>query len=131
MTDPQRLTGRTPSDWGIWLLSLAALLALAVTVFEEFDTGNGIHGSEGLLLVVVSSALMLAASLIITVWSRGGWVHGLLSVLIFLDILGTALAGYLLESYLLVALMAIAFVGWLGHTFARPRPLPRPQRRPA
>jgi len=115
MTNPDGTAGRTPLDWGIWLLAIAALLGLLVIIFEELNRANGIHGTEGLLLVLVSSALMLIATLVIAFWARAGWPHGILAVLIFLDIIGTAAAAYLLESYLLLALMAVAFIGWLGH----------------
>ncbi|HTJ57408.1 MAG TPA: hypothetical protein VL418_07600 [Devosiaceae bacterium] len=110
-------------DYGTWLLTLAALVAFVLTIYNYFDRSNGIHGTEGALLVVVSTALMLIAAAVIAAgWARPRWLHGLLDVLIFLDIVGTCFAGYLLESWVLVGLMVIAFIGWLVHVAAPGRP---------
>jgi hypothetical protein len=50
----------------------------------------------------------------------GTALHAFLLTSSFLDIAGTAFAGWLLESRALVALMAVCFVGWLMAAF-RPR----------
>jgi hypothetical protein len=42
-----------PGDMPIRLVALFALLALIDSLFNYFWTGNGIHGSEGALLVIV------------------------------------------------------------------------------
>lgn len=111
--------------YGLWVLALASLIAFAVTIYNFFDKSNGIHGTEGALLVVVSTALMLIASLVISVGRvRPRWFRVLLEVLILLDILGTGLAGYLLESWALVGLMVIALIGWLVYVVT-PAPPPR------
>jgi len=99
----------------IRLTALLALLALIDSIFNYFWTGNGIHGSEGALLVIVSTLLMALAAGVI----GAGWVRGrlktLLDVLILLDFLGTALAAYLLQAWILLALMAIGFIAWAIH----------------
>ena len=83
---------------GLWLLGTASLLALALSIFNYFWTGNGIHGTPGALLVIVSSALMLAAAIFLHVARLiAGWLRGTLLALILLDIIGTALAAYMLE----------------------------------
>jgi hypothetical protein len=115
---------RSPSprgSWGIWLLALAALLGVALTLYYEVDKSDGIHDTQGLTLVIVSTILMLLASLVIALWVHRGWLHGLLAFLIILDIVGTAAAGYFLESYALAALMLVALIGWLAHVFAPAR----------
>lgn len=106
------------------VLFLSAL-SLLVALFNYFEPGNGIHGTEGALLVVISTALLLIAAGV--VWKRWGpgWFRAVLEVLIFLDFLGTAAAAYLLEAWLLLALIAIAFVVWLAH-FLRPARSTRP-----
>lgn len=107
---------------GLWLLGTASLLALALSIFNFFWTGNGIHGTPGALLVIVASALMLAAAIFLHVAPLiANWLRGLLLGLIALDIAGTALAAYMLEAYLLLAVMGIALIGWIVRIF-RKRP---------
>lgn len=98
----------------VQILIVAAVASLVLSVFNYFWTDNGIHGSAGALLIVISSLLMFLAStalLVIGGMSRG--LRGTLVVLILLDILGTGLAAYMLEAYWLVAAMAAALAGWL------------------
>ena len=106
--------------YGLWLLTAASLIALIDTLLNYFDVGNGIHGTEGALLVIVSTALqVIAALLILFNVLRGGW-RILFEVLIVLDLIGTAAAAYFLEAPILLTLTVIAFIGWLLQ-LARPR----------
>jgi hypothetical protein len=105
-----------PPGYGLWLLATGALLALALSIFNYFWSGNGIHGSAGALLVIVSSALMLGAAIFLHVAPLiAGWLGATLLTLIALDIAGTALAAYMLEAYGLLAVMAVALIGWVVH----------------
>ena len=109
---------------GLWLLGTASILALALSIFNYFWTGNGIHGTPGALLVIVSSALMLIATSFLYVAPLiASWLRGTLMVLILLDIVGTAAAAYFLEADLLLAAIAVAFIGWIWR-LARQRPVP-------
>lgn len=107
------------------MAAVAVLGALAFldSLFNYFSPGNGIHGTEGALLVMVSTLLLTIAALLIASRRIGGWVRGLFEVLIALDLLGTALAAYLLEAWILLALVILAAIAWLLHIF---RPTPRP-----
>ena len=97
-----------------WLLPLGALIALGAAIFDDFDPGNGIHGTGGVLLVIVSSAVMLILALALVRWRRSpGWVHGLLLVLLIIDIAGTGLASYLLEAWWVFGATVLALIGWL------------------
>ena len=108
-------------DFAMTAVFLLSLLALIDSLFNYFWAGNGIHGSEGALLVIVSTLLMtIAAGLIVNRWISG-WVRGLFEFLILLDFLGTALAAYFLEAWILLALVVLAFIAWIAH-FARPAP---------
>jgi hypothetical protein len=97
------------------ILLTAAVVALAIAVFNFFWLDNGIHGTAGAGLVVISSALMAAAAAALVVATgMGRGLRGTLLVLIALDIIGTGLAAYLLEADLLLAAMAVALVGWIA-----------------
>jgi hypothetical protein len=98
---------------------ILAVLGLIDTLFNYFWTGNGIHGSEGALLVVVSTLLMaIAAGLIAGRWIRG-WVRGVFEVLLFLDFLGTGLAAYFLNAWVLLGLVVLAFLACVTHITRR------------
>jgi hypothetical protein len=110
--------------FGNWLLLLSALAALCVAVFEYFWHGNGIHGTGGALIVIVSTALVLAGAFVLgRLPERARGMRILLLVLLVVDILGTALAAYLLEAYALLALVVLA-----RRARSRPRKRPRPAR---
>lgn len=103
-----------PPGYGFWLLATGALIALALSLFNYFWPDNGIHGTAGALLVVISSVLMLGAAVILHVAPLfATWLRTTLLVLIAFDIVGTALAAYMLESYGLLAVMAVALAGWI------------------
>ncbi|HWC45987.1 MAG TPA: PQQ-binding-like beta-propeller repeat protein, partial [Casimicrobiaceae bacterium] len=97
-----------------WLLPLAALVALAAALFDYFWPGNGIHGTGGALLAVVSTAVMLLLALARVRWrTQPSWMHALLLVLLVIDIAGTALAAWLLEATWVFGATIVAFIGWL------------------
>lgn len=108
-----------PRRFGLWLLIVASLLAAVDAIYNYFSTANGIHGTEGALLVIVSTVLQLGAALMIAAGWLRGWVWGLFETLILLDLAGTALAAYLLEAWVLLALTAIGFIAWLLQLFER------------
>jgi hypothetical protein len=103
---------------GAWVMAAGGLLGLAISIFDYFWTGNGIHGTEGVVLVICSSALILIAALLFALallpW---GWLRVPLDVLLVLGIIGTAVAGYFLEAWILVGFMVLALIGWLIHIF--------------
>ncbi|HEX4298022.1 MAG TPA: hypothetical protein VHZ56_08355 [Devosia sp.] len=118
MTD-RPLAVRTRTDFGATALLILALLALIDSIFNYFFTGNGIHGTEGALLVIVSTLLLLiAAGLVGMRRVHSGW-RTLLEVLMLLDFIGTAAAAYLLEAWILLALIVLGFIAWVIHV-ARP-----------
>jgi hypothetical protein len=107
--------------YGSWLIAVAAALGFILSLYRYLSVGDGVSFTAGALLVVVSSALILAASLLISLVAVPRWLGITLSVLLLLGLLGTAFAGWLLESYWLSALMIIGLVGWFIH-LAEPGP---------
>lgn len=106
--------------WGA--VVLFSVLGFLDAVFNYFWTGNGIHGTEGALLVVVSTLLMAVAAVLISRRVVHGWLRTLFAVLLALDFVGTGLAAYLLEAWILLGLDVLAAIAWLA-TFAAPRTL--------
>jgi quinoprotein glucose dehydrogenase len=113
------------SDAAMWAVSLLAVLALVDSIFNYVWTGNGIHGSEGALVVVVSTLLLAVAAAIVAAGRTPGWVRIVLEILIVLDFIGTAAAAYLLEAWILLGLIVLAAIGWIVHLTRRaPTPVP-------
>ena len=104
--------------WGA--VVLISVLAFADALFNYFWTGNGIHGTEGALLVVVSTLLMAVAAWLTGAHIVHGWLRTLLVALLVLDFIGTGLAAYLLEAWILLALDIAATVAWFA-TLTAPR----------
>jgi hypothetical protein len=106
--------------WGA--VALLSVLALFDAIFNYVSPDNGIHGTEGALLVVISTLLMAITAVLIGTRVARGWVGSLLSVLLVLDFLGTGLAAYLLDAWILLGLDVLAAIAWLA-TLAAPRSL--------
>jgi len=70
--------------------------------------------------VVVSTLLMAVAAWLTGAHIVHGWLRTLLVALLVLDFIGTGLAAYLLEAWILLALDIAATVAWLA-TLAAPR----------
>jgi hypothetical protein len=106
---------------GNWLIVVGSGAGLLLSIFNYVSTGNGIHGTAGALLVVISSALILIASVLMTFdilqWR---WLRIVVDVLLILGIVGTGFAAYMLEAYWLVALMVLCLIGWLVQVFEVP-----------
>lgn len=114
-------TAPRATSYGGWLLVAASAIGLLLSIYNCFDDGNGIAHSQGAILVIVSSALVFAASLAMVLdHDKPAWLAGFFYVSIFLGLVGTALAAYFLLAYWLVALMIVGLVGWLIHIFYDP-----------
>ena len=115
-----RALGFATLAWGA--VALFSALGFLDAVFNYFWMGNGIHGTEGALLVVVSTLLMAAAAWVLGKNVVQGWLRTLLVVLLVLDFIGTGVAAYLLDAWILLGLDIVAAIAWLA-TFATPRTL--------
>jgi FtsH-binding integral membrane protein len=102
------------STRGAWLIILASLIALAVCVYDYYTPETGLIGTGGIVLVAIAALLMFLASLAMAlVPNRSGLLQGFLVVSIILDIIGSSVAGYFLESPIIMAAEALALIGWL------------------
>lgn len=109
-------------------LTALSTLGLVDALFNYVWSGNGIHGTEGALLVVISTLLMaIAGYLLAARWARGGY-RLTLEILIFLDLLGTGAAAYFLEAWILLGLMVLGLICffWMVFGGSRPRTSPAP-----
>jgi hypothetical protein len=102
------------SDYGAWLIVIAAIVGLAVSIYNYNSDDSGIAGTPGAMLVIASTALLLFAGFVLGRDMGGGGFRAVLTALCFLGIVGTGFAGYLLESTTLVATMVLCLLGWLG-----------------
>lgn len=113
--------------YGAWLLLAISIIALILAAVATFNEGNGIAYTPGTYLVLISTALMLVGSLLLT-FARGmpRWLGGLIAFLLLLDLLGTGLAAYLLQAEWLLVSIGIGLVAWLVHAIADPATGKRP-----
>ena len=102
------------STRGAWLIALASLITIAICIYDYYTPETGLIGSGGLILVAGAAVLMLLASLAMAkVPGRPAWVQTFLVVSILLDIIGTAVCGYFLESPVIMSAQALALLGWI------------------
>jgi hypothetical protein len=110
----------TFSNGGAWLVAVAAVVGFAVSVANYFNPQSGIAGEPGTILVIASTALLAVFGWLM---SGDGWRGVFFRVFIIvsslLNIVGTGFAGYLLHSWVLLALMLVGLLGWLLHVFRR------------
>ena len=102
------------STRGAWLIVLASLITIAICVYDYYTPETGLIGTGGVILVAGAAVLMLLASLVMAKMpNRGALVQTFLVVSILLDIIGSSVAGYFLESPVIMAAQALALIGWL------------------
>ena len=102
------------STRGAWLIILASLITGAICVYDYYTPETGLIGTGGVVTVAIAAALMLLAALGIALKpNRSGLLQGFLTVSIILDIIGSSVAGYFLESPVIMAAQAVALIGWL------------------
>ena len=102
------------STRGAWLIVLASLIAIVICVYDYYSPATGLIGTGGVILVAGAAVLMLLASLVMALMpNRANWIQTFLVVSILLDIIGSSVAGYFLESPVIMAAEALALVGWL------------------
>jgi hypothetical protein len=91
---------------------LAGILGAAAGLYDFYTVTTGIDGTGGVQLVIASSLLMVFGALMLLLLGRG-LLAGLFVFLLLLDVIGTGVAAYFLESGLVMAAMALAALGWI------------------
>jgi hypothetical protein len=93
---------------------LASLIVMAICVYDYYTPETGLIGEGGVITVAVAGLLMLLAAAVLGLKPhRSGLVQKFLVVSILLDIIGSSVAGYFLESPVIMAAEALALIGWL------------------
>jgi len=104
-------------DGGL-LIAFGAGLGLLVAIWNYFASTallaptTDVSHTPGALLAVAATAVLLIAGLVLGGSARNPWLVAFLVLGSLVGIVGTALAAWLLESQLLLALMLVAAVGW-------------------
>jgi hypothetical protein len=102
------------STRGAWLIIAASLITMIICVYDYYTPETGLIGTGGVVLVAVAGLLMFLASLVMgLVPNRACALQWFLVVSIILDIIGSSVAGYFLESPVIMAAQALALIGWL------------------
>ena len=106
------------STRGAWLIVLGSVITGAVCVYDyysaELGNPNGLQGTGGVVLVAIAAALMFLAALTMALKpNRGAFLQGFLVISIIADIIGSSVAGYFLESPVIMAAQALCLLGWL------------------
>lgn len=111
-----------PTLSGMRLVAFAAAVSLIICLIDYFTPHGTIAHTYGVMLVIISTALMLWASGWISFGTPPHRVIVMFEVLIVLDILGTGACAYFLEAPFLLFFMVVALVGWIWHLMSdRPR----------
>jgi hypothetical protein len=119
--------GREPRRpaYGLLLLALAAMAGTALSIYAYFES-EAIGHTAGVLLVMGTIAIMALAAMIPTALpSLPRWLRAIILLLLLIDILGSGIAAWFLESQVLIALMGLALLGWVIHLVAGPSRAPR------
>lgn len=103
---------RGRSRRGSAAVALAGLIGAAVAAWSYVTPTTGIDHSIGVLVALGACLLLVVGALVVMALGRGV-IAGLFIVLVLLDILGTALAGYMLQSIGIMAAMLLAAAGWV------------------
>ncbi len=102
------------STRGAWLIVLASLITIGICVYDYYTPETGLIGSGGVILVAGAAVLMFLAALVMArMPGRGSLLQTFLVISILLDIIGSSVAGYFLESPVIMAAQALALVGWV------------------
>ncbi|RUR42482.1 hypothetical protein [Vreelandella populi] len=95
---------------GGWILFLAALAGVAISLYAYLTPLTGVTGTLGALAAILGCAILAGAALALFKLQRGAGLI-ILRVLILLGLAGTFFAAILLHQWLLAAVLVIGLVG--------------------
>lgn len=98
---------------GAWLLAAAASFGLIAALVNYFWPDTPVDYSRVALIVIVSTALLMALGLLLAILRRTGALGAVLTGLAFVDLLATMTAAVFLHAWIVLASMGVALVGWL------------------
>lgn len=114
-------TRQTASGIGGWLVVGASAAGLVLALLAYF-VDWGVNHTIGALIVTITTAIMLAASLLVALARLPRWLRILLLLGIAADIIGTGVAAYFLETDILLGFMGLAAIGFVVMLFGRAAP---------
>ncbi len=101
---------------GAWMMVAGSAAGLVASIVYYFWRGNGIAHTDGVLVVIGSTAILLLAALVVVFDTRRHWfTSAFLNVGTCIDILGSGFAAWMLEANWLLGLMCLTALGWLVH----------------
>jgi hypothetical protein len=104
------------------LFLLAVLVAFCLVLYDFFAIGSGIEYTIGDLIVICSTALLFCVgALVVFIPAMPSWLMVLLNLGILADIVGSGVAGYFLETNVVIALLGVALLAWIALLMSRPR----------
>ncbi len=125
MTDIRSSNGQIRiAEPGAWIMVAGSAGGLTAALIDYVWRGDGIAFEAGTLLVIISSALLLAAVLPLALRVVRGGLAVTLVTLAGLDMLGTGFAAWMLEANWLLSLTTVAAVGWIINVFFDAQTIP-------
>ncbi|MBU3078788.1 pyrroloquinoline quinone-dependent dehydrogenase [Sphingomonas quercus] len=106
----------TGAQLGSLTILAGGAIAAGTALLDYRLVETGLNGTGGALLVLGSGLLMMLGAILLLRQPRRG-AAWLLLALLLLDIVGTSVAAWFMESGAIVAAMAVAAVGWLWRLF--------------
>ena len=102
------------STRGAWLILLGSVITGAICVYDYSSVSTGLQETGGVITVASAAVLMFLAALTLALKPRrGAFLQGFLVLSIIADIIGSSVAGYFLESPVIMAAQALCLLGWL------------------
>lgn len=114
------------------ILFTGAAAGCVIAVVNDLHSHNGISHTWGAVLVVVSTAVLVLGSITLTFGATlAPALRVLLTATLLLDLLGTALASYFLDSTWVMVAMAVSLAGWIIRVWFSPSASERKRRNAA
>lgn len=104
---------------GGWIIAVGAGLALIVSLYNYFSPvgfmapTSSIDGTPAAILLIAATTILTIAGAALAGSWRNAFLVGFLIVGCMIGIPGTAFAAWLVDSWVVVALMCLCAVGWL------------------